>query len=82
MQQHTVEEKADILVANKYWPGDFVSMDQYVCATPGHLMTGFGREADRNRYHGGTIFNNAASGGIRVEQQLSLGTADTLSSKD
>ena len=82
MKQHALDKKAGILAAGKYWPGDLVSMDQYVCTTPGHLMSGFGRKANHNQYHGGTIFNDAASGAIRVEHQASLGAADTLTLKD
>ena len=62
-----VKEKEEILAAEKYKPGDFVSMDQFVSRTPGRLPTGYGREAVHNRCHGGTIFNDAASGIIFVE---------------
>jgi hypothetical protein len=81
MKQHAIDECAGILAANNYRPGDFVSMDQYVCATPGRLYTGFGREADHNSCHGGTISNDAASGAILIENQVSLGVGDTLNAK-
>ena len=41
---------------DKYVPGDFVSMDQYVVKELGQLPTGFGREADHNIHHGDTVF--------------------------
>ncbi len=81
MKQHAIDERAGILAANNYRPGDFVSMDQYVCTTPGRLYMGFGREADHNRFHGGTIFNDATSGAILIENQVSLGVGDTLHAK-
>ena len=76
-----VKEKEGILAANACQPGDMVSTDQFVCKTPGRLPTGYGREGAANRYHGGTIFNDAASGVIWVENQVSLGAGETIQSK-
>jgi len=76
-----IEEKQGILACEKYEVGDFVSMDQYISKTPGRLPTGFGREQPQNRYNGGTIFNDAASGAIWVENQVSLGAFETIMSK-
>lgn len=56
-------------------------MDQFIVKTPGRLPTGFGREGIDNRFHGGTIFNDAATGTIFVENQVSLGAGETLMSK-
>ncbi len=42
MKQLAVEEKAGVLSANQYQPGDFISMDQFVSGTPGRLFTGYG----------------------------------------
>jgi len=81
-KQLAVEEKAGILSANQYQPGDLVSMDQFVSGTPGRLFTGYGREAQHNRFQGGTIFNDAASGAIRVEHQVSLGAGETICAKE
>jgi hypothetical protein len=60
-KQLAVEEKAGILSANQYQVGDLVSIDQFVSVTLGWLFSGYGREAQHNRFHGGTIFNDAAS---------------------
>ena len=79
--QEAIAEKEGILAANEYLPGDFVSMDQFVVKTPGRLPTGYGREGKLNRYHGGTIFNDASTGIIWVENQISLGAFETISSK-
>ena len=56
-------------------------MDQFVVKTPGRLPTGYGREAKSNRYQGVTIFNDASTGIIWVENQVSLGAFETISSK-
>ena len=57
-------------------------MDQFFCKTPGRLLQGFGHEGEANSFHGGTIFNNAAIGVIWVENQVTLGTGDTLIAKE
>ena len=62
--------------------GDFVSTDQFVCKTPGRLPTGFGREGPNGSYQGGTIYNDAASGLIWVENQVSLGASETIMGKE
>ena len=66
IKQKAVEEKEEV-AANEYISDDFVSMDQYVMKTPGCLPASYGRECPSDRYHGGTIFNGAASDIIRVE---------------
>ena len=58
--------------------GDFVSTDQFVCRTPGRLPTGYGREGSNSCYQGGTIYNDAASVLIWVENQVSLGASETI----
>jgi hypothetical protein len=77
-----VEEKAGILSANQYQVGDLVSMDQFVSDNPGQLFSGYGCEAQHNRFHGGTIFNDAASGAIWVEHHVSIGAGETICAKE
>ncbi len=62
--------------------GDFVSTDQFVCRTPGRLPSGYGRERRNGRFHGGTICNDAISGLIWVENQVSLGASETIMGKE
>jgi len=42
------------------------------------LPTGYGRESQDRRFQGGTIYNDAASGLIWVENQVSLGANETV----
>ena len=49
--------------------------------TPGKLPSGYGREADHNMFHGGTIFRDAASKYIFVKNQVSLGAGETVAAK-
>ena len=79
--QSAVKDKEGILAAEQYKPGDFVSIDPYISKTPGRLPTGYGREGPDSRYHGGTIFNDAASGIIHIENQVSMGADETIASK-
>ena len=81
VKQEAVKEKKDVLSWNKYMPGDFVSMDQFSVSTPGRRLEGYGRESKDNRYHGGTIFQDAATGIIWVESQISMGAGETIMSK-
>ena len=80
-KQHSVKEREGILSAGVHEVGDMVSTDQFIVKTPGRLPTGFGREQSHNRYHGGTIFNDAHSGIIWVENQVSLGAGETIEAK-
>ncbi len=50
--------------------------------TPGWLFSGYGRKAQHNRFHGGTIFNDAASGAIWVEHHVPLVTGETICAKE
>jgi hypothetical protein len=58
-----------------------VSLDQNVVKTPGRLPTGFGKESNTNMFHGGTIFRDAASKYIHVQNQVSLAAGETVNAK-
>ena len=76
-----VANKQGILSRDKYEPGDMISSDQYIVNTPGRLLSGYGRDAQQNCYHGGTIFQDAASNLVRVQNQVSLGAGETVMGK-
>ena len=76
-----IKEVEGAISKDQYEVGDFVSTDQYVIRTPGRLEEGYGCEADNNSYHGGTIFRDAASKYIHVENQVSLSAGETVMSK-
>jgi hypothetical protein len=67
---------------NRLEVGDFVSTDQFVCRTSGRLPSGYGRKGCNSRFHSGTIYNDAASGLIWVENQVSLGASETIMGKE
>ena len=49
--------------------------------TPGQLVSGYGHEDNSNKFHGGTLFQDAPAGIIWVEFQVSLGAGETVMSK-
>jgi len=69
------------LRVNDLSPGDCVSMDQYESSVGGRLPHTRGREHSRNRYRGGTLFFDHASGKIFVRHQVSLTGSETVASK-
>ena len=77
----TIPEKEAVLSRDRYEAGDFVSADQFVVNTPVRLFFGFGCEDDRNKFRGVTLFQDAATGIIWVECQVSLGAGETVMSK-
>ena len=57
-------------------------MDEFVVKIPGHLLECFGRKGKSERHHGRTIFTDAATGVIWVENQVILGAGNTLNAKE
>ena len=66
---------------NNLKPGDLVSGDQWISSQPGRLPHTFGKEADDDRYHGGTILVDSSSSYLHVHCQVSLRTGETLVGK-
>ena len=69
------------LRANDILPGDCVSIDQYMSSLPGRLAHTFGKEKKKDRYCGGTLFVDHASGLVHLRHQESLRVGETLVSK-
>ncbi len=63
-----------MISTDKYLPGNFVSMDQYMVREPGQFPMDYNHAREANMFHGGTILCNAASKVIHVENQVSIGT--------
>ncbi len=56
------QDQEGALSWDAYEAGNIVSADQYIVNTSGHLLSGYGREAPHNQFHGGTLFHDAATG--------------------
>ena len=62
--------------------GDVVHVDQFVVGSSGRLELVYGKEGDKSRYHGGTIYVEGCSGYIWLENQVSLGASETVLGKE
>jgi len=76
-----LEDREGAITRDQYKVDGFVSTDQLICKMPGRLLTRYGRESQDCRFLGGTIYNDAASGLIWVENQVSLGANETVMGK-
>ena len=63
-------------------PGDCVNTDQFECRIKCRLPNSRGREDPHKMYCSGTVFVNHTSGVITIYYQVSLGTSDTVRSKE
>ncbi len=73
-----LEDHEGAITRDQYKVSDVVSTDQFICKTPGRLPTGYGRESQDRRFQSGTMYADAASGLIWVENQVSLGANETV----
>jgi hypothetical protein len=77
----TRDLKKFILREGDLLPGDAVSIDQYQSSVPGHLPNTKGKEALKDKYNGGTLFYDHATGHIYLENQVSLKAGETIKAK-
>jgi hypothetical protein len=62
-------------------PGQRISVDHYQSAVPGRLYSSRGSTTASNKFHGGAIFVDHASGRVSLVHQVSLSGSDTVKSK-
>ena len=74
-------DKLGKLKQEKLEPGDCVAVDQFVVKQGGRLFTTSGHEKEEDRFKGGTIFVDMATGKMYIRPQVSLGTEETLVAK-
>jgi hypothetical protein len=70
------------LLKDQLMPGDRIFTDQLESRVRGRLLHTAGREPDRDRFCGSSIFYDAASGYIHVEHQVHLAATDTIMAKN
>ena len=75
------DEKEMELKKDDLIPGQRISVDHYQSATPGRLYTSRGSTQNSNKFHGGAIFVDHASGKVSVRHQISLSSSDTIKAK-
>jgi hypothetical protein len=76
-----IQTKELSLKTNNLSPGDCVSIDHYDCPERGRLLRTYGKEAYQDKYCGGLILADHASGYLQAHHQVSLGSSDTIQSK-
>ena len=81
MTQKPVASKEGALSRDMYEPGDSIFTDHFLVKTPGRLIKGYGRDATHNCFHGGILFQDAASNLARVQPQVSNGAGETVVGK-
>ena len=59
-----------------------MSTEKFVVKTSGRILSVFGREGTNSHFRGGTIFNDATTDIIWVENQISLGACETIMGKE
>ena len=69
------------LTEGRLTPGQTIFCDQLESRLRGRLLHTAGREADRDKFCGSTVFCDAASGYIHVEHQVTLNATDTINAK-
>ena len=74
-------ERTGALKIDQLKPGSRVFCDQLESHVKGRLLHTQGRELDRDRFCGSTVFCDAASNYIHVEHQVTLSAYETISSK-
>jgi hypothetical protein len=66
-----IPEKDMLLKCGDLQPGDMVSIDQYVSTIPGWLLKTYGKEPKKDKYTGGTLLVDLATGYIYLGHQVS-----------
>ena len=80
--KHIIQrEKDGKLKEGNLRPGAMISSDQYMSSVPGQLPNTYGKESAANKYMGGTIFIDEASGYTFIKNQVSLGAAEAIRAK-
>ena len=78
---HTHQHNKGVLKREKLQPGDLVFSDQYVSSLPGQNFNTCGQELCHQGFHGGTIFCDAASGYMFLQNQVGFTAAETIETK-
>jgi len=75
------KDEVNVLKTDDLFTGSKISVDHFNCNPLGCLLTSFGQDKPTDKYKGGCIFVDHASGYIHVELQVHLNTRKTLHAK-
>ena len=77
----SIKEQAQALKMDDMFSGSCISVDHFEANPKGRLLTSFGKELNDQKYRGGCIFVDHASGYIHVELQTRLNIPETIDAK-
>jgi hypothetical protein len=77
----TVAKEDGFLKMNKLEPGDLVFSDQYESRLEGRQFTSRGHSLSSQKFRGGTLFCDAATGKVSVVHQVGLTGTETVQAK-
>jgi hypothetical protein len=80
-EEFKLEDRDMILKRDTTEPGDCVSVNQYTSSVLGRLPHTKGKEKKEEKYNGGTIFVDHATGYIHLTHQVSLRAGETVNAK-
>ena len=75
-------DKIGGVIANKLEPGQEIACDQFEVKKRGRKFKTFGKEKEEEKFSGGTIFVDVATGFTRCYYQVSLGAEETIQAKN
>ena len=75
------KHKEGILKQNKLEPGELVFTDQYESRQPGRVFNARGHTLSSDKYCGGTLFCDAATGKMAINHQVGLTSMETIGGK-
>ncbi len=75
------QEQKGVTKQEKLSPGQLVFTDQYVSSLPGNNFTKRGQTLSNQQFKGSTIFCDAASGFMYVQNQVGFTAAETVEAK-
>mgnify|MGYP000857262147 FL=1 len=77
-----IKDRQGVLSHNQLFPGQEVCVDHFICSNKGRLFTSRGGSRDTDKYKGGAIFVDQATGYVHVEHQTTMTTHSTLRAKE
>lgn len=78
---HPVLDKQGALKKEDLFPGQRISIDHFICSTKGRLYESHGQSKETEKYAGGMIFVDHASGFVHIEFVVSLTASETIAAK-
>ena len=76
-----IKEQVNALKTDNLFPGSKISVDHFACNPHGRLLHTYGKERNDDKFKGGCIFVDHATGYTHVELQSRLNTPETLQAK-